>query len=272
MSAAQTRPVLRDVEVRGRFELPLRHLPAPADAALGTAAPKGAVLSVRLVHAEEAHRPTHQMADLQEAVRRAFEDGVVRGRQEAQAQAAEKARQLADETAEQIESELNARTERITLEIAEQSKVSYQARLQLMDGLLAGLPAQIEARIAASEDDMLALCFEVVCRLLGEQATSPEHIRGHLQAATQALRSRKVVAIHLHPDDLLALRQEAATAAHTLFDDDVQWVADPSIEVGGCILRSDEGGLDARFETQLDRLRSVLKAQRRAVHSQEPRL
>ena len=42
----------------------------------------------------------------------------------------------------------------------------------------------------------------------------------------------------------------------------INWVADPTIELGGCILEAEGDGLDARLETQINRLRTTLLAAR----------
>lgn len=265
MNTKQIRPVLRDLEMLGRFELPRRNASSPMVAA---AHPEAQVDSGSLLHvaAAEAQRNAGKApADAQEALRLAFEEGLSRGRSEAQSQAAEMALTLAEQAEERIVKEVSARAERIARDIDEQSKASYQARLQLIDRLMADLPGQIESRLVAAEDDMLALCFEVVCRMLGEKAARLENIRSHLEIAMRAVRSRKLVSVHLHPDDLATLRHGSVDGESAVGNDGVNWVADASIEIGGCILHSDEGGLDARFDTQLEALGAVLKAHRSAA-------
>ena len=70
---------------------------------------------------------------------------------------------------------------------------------------------------------------------------------------------RAQVVVHLHPDDLDALSREDRGS-----DDGAwQWVGDSSVQLGGVILRSPEGSLDARLETQLAALREALLAVRR---------
>jgi flagellar biosynthesis/type III secretory pathway protein FliH len=42
----------------------------------------------------------------------------------------------------------------------------------------------------------------------------------------------------------------------------VHWAADKSIELGGCVIETDGGTLDARLETQVEGLRAALVAAR----------
>ena len=157
-------------------------------------------------------------------------------------------------------------------------------RLRRLDELLQGVPDQVSRRVAAAEDDMVALCFGAVCRIAGEQLASVAGVRQHLLHSLRDWHSRAALAVHLHPDDLQLLqssdRATEATPGTTessavgAMDHDlqhlghqkVQWVADPTIDIGGCVLRSSEGGLDARLQTQMDSLRLLLlevRAQRR---------
>jgi flagellar assembly protein FliH len=50
----------------------------------------------------------------------------------------------------------------------------------------------------------------------------------------------------------------------------LRWVADPEVQLGGCLLRSEEGALDARLEVQLQALGASL-AQTREVRREMQR-
>ncbi|MGC7940560.1 FliH/SctL family protein [Pandoraea pneumonica] len=61
----------------------------------------------------------------------------------------------------------------------------------------------------------------------------------------------------MHPDDLGWLR-ETSTAG------DPQWVGDDSVMLGGCIVETDAGTLDARLEAQLEAVARALGDVRKA--------
>ncbi|MDP9992361.1 flagellar assembly protein FliH [Variovorax boronicumulans] len=205
----------------------------------------------------------------EEARQRGYEEGFAKGNIEGRARGDEESRQLAAQAAEKASRELEDHAERMTRELKQQAQAGYQARVQVLDGLVAALPPKIEARLAAAEDDMLALCFEVVCRTLGNSAAQPEALRAQLARAMDSLRSRKLVAIHMHPDDLAMLQKGQGLSQALLGGNDVQWVASADVALGGCILQSPEGGLDARFETQLAALRELLLQTRAAARAAE---
>ncbi|SFQ11078.1 FliH/SctL family protein [Variovorax sp. 770b2] len=205
----------------------------------------------------------------EEARQRGHEEGFAKGSIEGRARGDEEARQLAAQAAEKAARELEDHAERMTRELKQQAQAGYQARVQVLDGLIATLPQKVDARLAAAEDDMLALCFEVVCRTLGDSVARPEAVRAQLAQAMDRLRSRKLVAIHMHPDDLAMLQNGQSLSQGLLGGADIQWVASADVALGGCILQSPEGGLDARFETQLAALRELLLQTRAAARTVE---
>ncbi|TWD85736.1 flagellar assembly protein FliH [Variovorax beijingensis] len=205
----------------------------------------------------------------EEARQRGYEEGFAKGATEGRERGGEESRLLAAEAAEKASRDLQDHAERITRELRQQAQAAYQAQVQVLDGLIAALPPKIEARLAASEDDMLALCFEVVCRTLGGSVAQPEAVRAQLMQAMDRLRSRKLVAIHMHPDDLAMLQQGQNLSQGLPGGADVQWVASADVALGGCILQSPEGGLDARFESQLAALRELLLQTRAAARVAE---
>jgi flagellar assembly protein FliH len=128
-------------------------------------------------------------------------------------------------------------------------------RAQRLEGMLAALPQQLQLRLDAAEDDMLALCHEVICSMLGQLMATPEAIRSMLQQLRGQLRVQGQIAVHLHPDDWSLTGTMQALPG-------IEWVADAQVELGGLLLRSPQGSIDARLEVQLQNLRAVLLANR----------
>lgn len=277
--------VLRDVVMQGQVAL---SLPRARDSrASGTEpianpglvqfhagprpASRSSMSSAHSAIQSDSHRPAPQAhaepPRKEEEARRGYEEGFAKGSIEGRARGEEEARQLATQLAEKAARELEDRAERMTRELKQQAQAGYQARVQILDGLIAALPAKLDARLTASEDDMLALCFEVVCRTLGESVAQPEALRAQLAQAVQKMRSRQLVAIHMHPEDLAMLQKGQGPMQGLPGGTEVQWVASTEVALGGCVLQSPEGGLDARFETQLSALRELLLQTRAAARS-----
>lgn len=112
------------------------------------------------------------------------------------------------------------------------------------------------------EEIAVAMAFEAVCKVLGDTALTKEGVQALVrQAATHAINTEQMV-VRLHPGDLAVLREAGALDGAISSGAAVSWLADNAVALGGCVLETDGGELDARLETQLDRLRATLLAAR----------
>lgn len=138
---------------------------------------------------------------------------------------------------------------------------------QWADALKAQTAQHLAQRFAAAEDDMVGLCHAAICRLLGEHALKPQAIhaavrRGIEECCGASLKT--LLAVHVHADDLALLQADPTLAQWLATEDgaDVVWRADSTVALGGCLVRSTHGHLDARLETQLAALTQALQQQR----------
>lgn len=117
--------------------------------------------------------------------------------------------------------------------------------------LAAGLVRAKAAVLADAEDAMIELAFAAVCKLVGEHAASAAGVAAMVRQHSARRHEREQVVVRLHPDDFALLQGgDDGLADHCR--------ADAGIELGGCIVDSGSGSLDARLETQLTRLRDTL--------------
>lgn len=165
---------------------------------------------------------------------------------------------------ERAETERRAALE--STQAGQQKLADALAKMQLMAEAVA---RQKSGFLNDAEDDMVALAFEALCRLLGETAVTRDMVRAGIDNALTHWRGKAMLEIHVHPEDLPWLEEDkdfsariAAHGPHT-----VRWVADAEVAMGGCLLRSSEGALDARLELQVEALKTALlqmRATRRA--------
>lgn len=112
--------------------------------------------------------------------------------------------------------------------------------------------------LAAVEDELVALCYEAICHVLGRTALGPEAVRSHLQHVLSEWKSTPAIELHVHPQDAEML-VDAGTGPEA---GGWCWVADPEIALGGCVLVGRGGGLDARLDTALEGCKAALLEQR----------
>jgi flagellar assembly protein FliH len=147
-------------------------------------------------------------------------------------------------------------------------KAEAQASLQAQAGRLLALATTLaETRselIAATEDDLIELVFAAVTRIIGGQALSRECIVGMAQQAIAERDLHGKLTLLLHPQDH-ALIHAAIAASDNDADGEalpdgpqVDWKADRTVTLGGCVIETAAGTLDARLDTQLKLLSTHL--------------
>ncbi len=147
--------------------------------------------------------------------------------------------------------------EQAQAQAADRAQAGVAQRLTRLDQLLRSVTSEAAHRLADCEDDLVALGHETICRILGNEVAAPAAIRAMVKHLLALHGQRHQLAVHVHPDDLAALSQDADDARTW------DWVADNSVQLGGVILRSPDGSLDGRLETQLAALREALLTVRR---------
>lgn len=214
--------------------------------------------------------PSEETPDIDAAARKAYEEGRLQGQREGQedyeARWLRQRDQLLAEIRQQAIAEAGAEIQRVRDELHRQAEAAVQQHVRAIDELARSLAAEIERRLEASEDDLVALAHDMFCRVLGAHALTPEALRSQLQEALRGLRQGPLVAVRLHPDDLETLRASGGLGIGGDPPGEVQWIASQDVPLGGCILQSPEGGLDARLESQFEALRETL-IRARAAHA-----
>src|SRR6266581_1582332 len=149
----------------------------------------------------------------------------------------------------------------------EEAKRALAEQRAALERLLASLDKAYRAALEGVEDVALAITGEAVCKIFGETAATGEGVRAIVGECTRRLRAEEKLLVRLCPADLKLLKEgdrEAASETPTL-----EFLPDASIPLGGCIVETGAGRIDATLETQLGRLRETLLATRRARQSGE---
>ena len=73
-------------------------------------------------------------------------------------------------------------------------------------------------------------------------------------AMTMILKSNKIN-VRLHPDDISYIKSHKTAAETILKNNSIQLLEDTTIQLGGCLIETDFGNIDATIESQLDELK-----------------
>jgi flagellar assembly protein FliH len=133
---------------------------------------------------------------------------------------------------------------------------SLQDKLRQLENVLSALHDQSSAVLTAAHDEIVATCFDLVCRVLGPAMLTKQAVQAQLrELLSHAGRGTKLT-LHLHPADIHWVGK-AWEENHQ-----INCIADAQVTLGGCVLHSTAGMLDARLETILDACKTSLLAAR----------
>lgn len=226
--------VLRGMQVEAQ---PLR-VGRPLRAEAATAAPASCAEERDLRH-ELQEKLIHE-ARVQ-AEKAGYEEGLRRGQAEAVARAESKVRKAVEDATSALEEQ-----QRALVKLGESVAMAATDLLR------------------SAEDELVALCYEVLCSMLGSQAIGADAVRQQVTALLAEGAAALDAEFRVHPGDakqLLAVSESGPGG--------VRWVADPDVASGGCIVRMPGGGLDARLETMLAACKDRLLAARAACAREE---
>lgn len=131
---------------------------------------------------------------------------------------------------------------------------AMQAQVERLKSLAEEIGGALRTLSDTAEDLMIEMVFTAICRILGERGASRDAVQDVVRMTMGAMREREHLVVRLHPDDAVLLEES--------FDGAVRIDADRTVVLGGCIVDSPGGSLDARFDTQLDALRAALSSVR----------
>ncbi|WP_420997924.1 FliH/SctL family protein [Cupriavidus sp. 30B13] len=212
--------------------------------------PAVATGGVQPMPASGAAKQTDRAPAADDAEARGYAVGLERGMNEgmaaARVQIAEAAGQAAAAAREEVVSAQTGERARIDAALAEHALLTHRVLEQVqrkLDDSLHGMEAQAAA-----------IAYEATCRIVGAAAPEPEAIRHVIVAAFAELQGKAVLRVRLHPDDFTTFHAGHDSSSLTARYPAVTWAADEGVAIGGCLVDTVAGTLDARIETQLQKL------------------
>ena len=161
--------------------------------------------------------------------------------------------------AKQIEEEARAKG---LAEGKAQTEAEEKGRFAKIDALLTELEGERQRFHQQYEDDMLTLIKAMVDRVLfHELKANPQAIELCLKKALTYVVEDAQVVIRLHGKDLERLQQAAQERPELLAGyQKIELVEDPTLAMGGCILDSGFGEINASLESRKDKVFAAIDA------------
>lgn len=113
-----------------------------------------------------------------------------------------------------------------------------------------------------TEQDLLRLSVRLTEKILGREIKSDKKaIIDIVTAALQNARQQEKLTVRVNPSDLPIIEKEVENLTRTGRVRFMDFLADPRVSEGGCLIESEVGTIDARLETQLRVLERALLSQ-----------
>jgi len=113
-----------------------------------------------------------------------------------------------------------------------------------------------------TERDLLRLAVRLAEKIIGREIkTDKKTVTEMVAAALQNARQQEKLTVRVNPSDLSLIEEEREKFLPSTRARFIDFVADPRVSSGGCLIESEVGTIDARLETQLRVLERALLAQ-----------
>lgn len=113
-----------------------------------------------------------------------------------------------------------------------------------------------------TEQDLLRLAVRLTEKILGREIKSDKTAVADIVAtALQNARQQEKLTIRVNPSDLPTIEEEMKNFSRNGRTQYMDFIADPRVSEGGCLIESEVGTIDARLETQLRVLERALLSQ-----------
>jgi len=174
---------------------------------------------------------------------------------EARSQVAEFLRE-AQQQAQAMEAEARERGFREGMEAAQDAQRRLLADLE---ALRAAVQAERDLFFENLEPEVVRLALAIAEKIIRQEVDlHPEIVVGVARAALLQLKDAQTARVSAHPSSVDALRQHLASSLPG-GPSEISIHATPLVSPGGCMIDSDRGSVDARLETQMERIATALQ-------------
>lgn len=140
---------------------------------------------------------------------------------------------------------------------AEQARAELKAERDSIAAVLESVHAQGQRYLQQLEDSNVEIIFAAVSKMVARVAGDADYLRDLVREQLKQLAAPGAVVVRVAPADFQALAEQEDADAKNL-SDNLRFVPDDHIQLGGCIIEAERGGLDARLEIQLQQFKEML--------------
>lgn len=170
--------------------------------------------------------------------------------------ARDEAAQIIAEAEEQSAIMAEAARDRLSAEIRQELEAEMNIQINQLRDQFAATIEQVSCLssqiIAQSETEMVEFSLEIAKKIVGREVTIDREVALTLVKISLAkLHNRTFAKVLLNPEDYAYIQAHLEKAD---FHGSIELVEDRSISLGGCLIQTETGEIDARIESQFDEI------------------
>lgn len=128
---------------------------------------------------------------------------------------------------------------------------AYEIHVERFSAVIDAIRHRGEELLSRYEPVLLELVLTISKTLLRhELSTKPELVRSCLERGLDMAIKGMPIRVHLHPEDLELIQSVDMPSSEKTAGHPLEFMADSSVERGGCLLETDMGVIDATLTTQ----------------------
>ena len=145
----------------------------------------------------------------------------------------------------------------------QRGEAGFAEQIDALGAVIASAHTALQAGIAGTEDVMVEIAFEAVCKIVGDAMQRSDGVVAVVREILRGVRERERLLVRVAPADHEVLERHRAQLLQGENGQTIDLVADERVVLGGCLVETTGGTLDGRLETQLRRLVDTLSSARR---------
>lgn len=137
------------------------------------------------------------------------------------------------------------------------AETTMKSQIQALTSLLKGIPETLHAHRQQLSHEIADIVWMITQQFFIHQHHQKDAIANQVTQTLTQLNQKTNIELILHPHDVYLLQAEEVKIDFKAFKG-IRIIADESLQLGGCIIRSEHGVFDASIERQIDNLKRVL--------------
>ncbi|MCX7907895.1 MAG: FliH/SctL family protein [Ignavibacteria bacterium] len=129
-----------------------------------------------------------------------------------------------------------------------------------IDEVIKNLRIEFSNQLEKLKEAIVPISIKIAETILNNEIkTNPIVIEKQIEKALKIIDNETIFQLRLNPSDLEILKNVGSKLLSDPKLEEVETIADPTIEPGGCILETEVGKIDATIQSQLKKIESALK-------------